>query len=232
MPEVITMFPLSIYTEKLRIYSDYETRLVKEILEMGKQNSNKRPGKAWTGDRNAFEFLHNEELFQRLFHGFSKPIFGYLEHLGVDSQKIDLYYTRSWPTISGQRENIFDHSHTQSHISLVYYLVKPKNSGGISFSDRDPPNEFVPHLFNTQMFKHGIMKNHNIFNGRIIFLNPQEGEIVIFPSKTTHGTPDSQTSDVRISIAADIVVTLKEQTNVEFLMPNTDNWKKFALSPH
>lgn len=232
MPEIVNMFPLSIYTDKVEIDSDYKNHLVKQILEMGKRNFNKRPGKAWTGDRNAFEFLHNEELFQRLFHSFSKPMFGYLEHLRVNPRKIDFYYTRSWATISGEHENILDHTHTQSHISLVYYLTKPKNSGGISFSDRDPPNEFVPNLFSAQMISHGIVKDQNVFNGRTVVLKPEEGQIVIFPSKITHATPDSQTSDVRISIAADIVVTLKEQTNVEFLMPNTENWKKFTFSPH
>jgi len=35
---------------------------------------------------------------------------------------------------------------------------------------------------------------------------------------------------VRISISADIVVTLREQANVEFLMPSITRWGKVALS--
>jgi uncharacterized protein (TIGR02466 family) len=231
MPKITNMFPLSIYNDTVEIEEHYKRQLVNEILEMGNYDIKKSPDIAWTGDVHAFDFLHREKLFERLFRSFSKPLFGYVEHIGVDPQKIDLYYTRSWATISSQHQNIPVHTHVQSHISAVYYLVKPANSGGIVFSHINPPNEFSPNLFNSQMFENKILKKDNVFNAKGAFLDPQEGEIFIFPSKTRHETQNNKTQDMRISIAIDIVVTLREQSTVEFLMPSIDKWGKIIRPP-
>ena len=53
---------------------------------------------------------------------------------------------------------------------------------------------------------------------------------MIFPSKTRHQTQENKTPNARMSMAADIVVTLREHANVEFLMPNIANWGKVAWS--
>ncbi len=232
MPETTNMFPLSIYQDKLEIDADYKNRLVDEVLEMGNYGVNKYPGNAWTGDVHAFDLLHREESFQKLFQSFSKPLLGYVEHLGVNPQKIDLYYTRSWATISRQNENIAPHSHFQSHISLVYYLKKPTNTGGIIFAHKNPPNEFSPGLFHVQMLKNGVLSKDTVFNCKTALMDPKEDDVFIFPSKTEHGTQNNQSPDLRISITSDIVVTLRESQNVEFLMPNVDQWQKITESMH
>ena len=220
------MFPLSIYKDKLEFEADYKNRLVDEILEMGNYDNKKGSGKAWTGDVHAFDHLHGEELFQKLFQSFAKPLLGYVEYLGVNPQKINLYYTRSWATISRPQENISRHSHVQSHISLVYYLKKPANTGGIIFSQDSPPNEFSPELFHIQMSQSGVLNKNNAFNCKSVLIDPKEDDVFIFPSKTRHGTQDNQTQDLRISISSDIVVTLTESQTVEFLMPSVDQWQK------
>ena len=42
--------------------------------------------------------------------------------------KIDLYMTRSWATVSMGKERISKHKHKQSHISFAYYLKKNEKS--------------------------------------------------------------------------------------------------------
>lgn len=230
MATVTNMFPLSIYKDKVEIESEYRTQLIDKVLEMGKHDKRKADNIAWTGDVHNFDVLHEDESFRELFRSFAKPLYGYIEHLGVDPEKIDLYYTRSWATISKENQNIPAHSHMQSHISIAYYLLKPKNSGDIIFSHVNPPNEFSPNLFNSQMFENKVLKEDNVFNAKAAYLDPDEGEILVFPSKTRHQTQENKTANLRISISSDIVVTLREQANVEFLMPNISRWGKVALS--
>lgn len=230
MSKVTNMFPLSIYKDKVEIEGQYKRQLVDKILEMGQYDIRKASNIAWTGDVHKFDVLHGDPTFQKLFRCFAGPLLGYIEHLGVDSQKIDMYYTRSWATISKENQNIPAHSHMQSHISIAYYLLKPANSGGIIFSHIGPPNEFSPNLFNSQMFENKVLKEDSAFNAKAALLDPEEGEILIFPSKTRHQTQENKTPNVRISISADIVVTLREQANVEFLMPSITRWGKVALS--
>ena len=228
MATVTNMFPLSIYKDKVEIESAYRSRLIDKVFEMGKYDNRKSPNIAWTGDVHNFDFLHEDEDFKALFRSLAAPIYGYVEHLGVDSDKIDLYYTRSWATISKQNQNIPAHSHMQSHISFAYYLLKPKNAGGILFSHTSPPNEFSPNLFNSQMFENKILKEDSAFNAKAAYLDPEEGEMLVFPSKTRHQTQENTTPDPRISISADIVVTLREQAKVEFLMPSIARWGRIV----
>jgi uncharacterized protein (TIGR02466 family) len=188
MSKITNMFPLSIYKDKAEIEVDYKRKLIDKIFEMGKYDIRKSPNIAWTGDVHSFEFLHSDPSFQELFHSFAGPLLGYIEHIGIDPQKIDLYYTRSWATISKENQNIPAHSHMQSHISIAYYLLKPRNSGGIIFSHINPPNELSPNLFNSQMFENKVLKEDNAFNAKAAYLDPDEGEMLIFPSKTRHQT--------------------------------------------
>ena len=220
MAETINLFPLSIYKSELGLDGDYRDRLVDEILEMGSSEILKKPGKAWTGDVNGFEFLHQRESFKDLFRRLANPLLGYLDSIGIESSKLDLFYTRSWATISRQHESILPHSHMQSQISLVYYLKKPKNSGALAFFDDDPPNQFAGNLFSVLMVEHGIVKTQEVFNVKSALLESEEDGVVIFPSKTRHGTQPNETENVRISISADIVVTLKDRVTVEYLMPS------------
>ena len=226
MAEIINLFPLSIYKTKLDLDDAYRDRLVDEILEMGSSEINKTPGKAWTGDINGFEFLHKRESFEDLFRRLANPLLGYLDSIGIESSKLDLFYTRSWAAISRQRENILPHSHLQSQISLVYYLKKPKNSGGLAFLDDDPPNQFAGNLFSVLMVENGIVKSQEVFNVKSALLDSEEDGVVVFPSKTRHATQPNKSEDVRISVSADIVVTLKERVSVEYLMPSIGEWGK------
>ena len=228
MAELINMFPLSVFKEKIRIEPGYRAALVEQILAMEGNEVLKHPGKAWTGDVNGFEFLHRREGFQALFRSFGAPLSAYLMRLGIDPAKVDLFYTRAWATVARARENIAPHRHPQSQISLVYYLKKPVRSGGLVFLNDDPPNELTGGLFNAQMFDQKVLVKQDIVNMKRGILDTQEDEVVIFPSKVEHATQGNDTGAPRISIAADIVVTLKEQVSVEFLMPSVGEWVKIG----
>ena len=58
-------------------------------------------------------------------------------------------------------------------------------------------------------------------------INCLEGDIIIFPSKTTHSTEVNKINKQRISISADIVFTSKNNENLEFLVPPINKWKRF-----
>ena len=52
------------------------------------------------------------------------------------------------------------------------------------------------------------------------------GDIIIFPSKTIHGTDPSVINNDRISLSADIILVAKETESLEHLMPPIQNWEK------
>lgn len=229
MPNVINVFPLSIYQDSIRLDTDYRMRLVDTVLGMGAEpRLRQRDGVAWTGDVNGFEFLHQDERFDSLFAQLSNQVRKYVDSLGMDQEKLNFYFTRAWATISRSGEKILAHSHQQSHISLAYYLAKPAGSGGISFMDHEPANEFAPELFSRRMLNTGVIRKFQLENTFIVNLEPSEGDVFIFPSKTRHETESSGTEEPRISISADIICTIKDSAGLEFMLPDVDHWKQLT----
>ena len=51
-------------------------------------------------------------------------------------------------------------------------------------------------------------------------------DIVIFPSKTPHGTAQGPNNNERISISGDVIFLAKDSNLLEHLTPSFDNWKK------
>ncbi len=225
MPNVINAFPLTIYQDAVIVEPAARARMAEAILAMEPRTIQQTPGSSWTGDTNGFEFLHNEEVFRPLFESFRAPVDRYLETLRLDPAKLKLYYTRSWATVSRDREAIRPHSHAQAHLSLVYYLKKPRDSSGITFMDNDVPNQFAPNLFNESMLASGVLKEIQQLNALRIYVEAKEGDVLLFPSKTVHAVTPNQGSEPRISIVADLVATVRDSRGLEYVLPNLDTWK-------
>ena len=64
------------------------------------------------------------------------------------------------------------------------------------------------------------------FNSNHVDLDLNEGQVLIFPSKTLHQTISSEADDERISLVADIAVMLKSDVECEKFMPDFSHWKK------
>lgn len=228
--QILNLFPLSIYKSRLNLDNNYRAELIKEILAMtqnSKQSDIKKENNSWTGDTEGYDKLHEDKKFSLLFAEISKHIKKYIEHFQIDINKIDSYYQRSWATLSNGIENISHHRHSQSHLSFAYYLKKSRQDANIQFVNEDHPNEFITSLFLSKTVAlQKIFKKRNIQNSSIIDLDCFEDEIIIFPSKTRHGTKPFVENKDRISISADIVLTAKDSEKLEHMMPPLSQWKK------
>ena len=58
-------------------------------------------------------------------------------------------------------------------------------------------------------------------------IEPKEGDIIIFPSKTFHSTEKNKKNSQRISISADISFFAKDHSFLEHMTPPFNSWKKF-----
>ena len=225
---LFNLFPLALLRDKIEITESERKILVNEILFQEKNSKNKiEKGKqpAWTGDTQGYEFLFKNKKFKKLFSLISSSIKKYTNIIGLNNDKFDFYYQRSWATISRNNENIYAHKHHQSHITFAYYLKKSKEDGNINFHNESFQNEIAPQIFNARSVQ-GFFKT-NIFNAELASFSPEIDEILIFPSKTMHSTSFNKTSEERISIAADVTLVAKDSTNSENLLPPIDTWDKF-----
>ena len=215
-------FPLTIYTDVVEGHESLKDRFAPEI----KRIANHPPDHpyAWTGDTHEHGFLHLEDSYRPLIDALTPHLGKYMEALQLSTENLDLFFQRCWPVMTTKKQKVKPHSHAQSHISLVYYLQKPADSGGIRFSMLSAPNELAPNLFEPQM---GVFRTQSTpINSNHVDLDVQEGHVLLFPSSAMHETLQSESDEERISISADIVLMLKDNNNFEHLMPTFSKWGK------
>lgn len=224
------LFPLSIYRNAVGVpeahglsADQYRGAMVEAVYEMERTGTEVDPLTCWTGDTHGFEFIHKQDLFRPLFALLADEVGAYLDALGLRTEEIHLYWTRSWAVIVRGQQVIKDHAHRQSHISLTYYLTRPDGSAPLVFVDLDAPNQFTPRLFHEKL--QGIRREPFTWrNSREHACDGEPGDVIIFPSAAMHGVRAGTAEEDRISLSADIVVTLKDSTGREFLMPDIATW--------
>ena len=224
MSEILNFFPLSIFKDTIKTSEKNKQIMIDEILKMeeSSKNESNEKAKTWTGDTRGHEFLFKNKNFELLFIDIGNKIKEYIESLSLNSSELNFYFQRAWATVTKNQGNIKPHRHNQSHISFAYYLSLPKDSGAIVFLDDDPANQIAPGLFRSK-----LVRKPSLLNAPEVTIEAKENDIIIFPSKTRHTTKSNQTNKIRISISADIVITLKNSKSYERLMPDFSILKRF-----
>jgi uncharacterized protein (TIGR02466 family) len=231
-----TWFPLAIYTEVLTDAAQHRQDLLDAVLQL-EQSAHDRhnyPDMAWTGDIHGVAQIHADPRFAWVVEQLEMHCLIYLQELGVDLDQVQLYIQRSWPIVSRTHEGVGSHCHNTAHISGVYYIAVPTEpeleGGSLVFFDDARLNEVCPGLGseNTQ-----VVDEFNEFNLLQVSYPPEEGRILIFPAKQRHAVTPNETSELRVSLSFDILITAATGTDsYEFLAPPIDRWRRFKNCTH
>ncbi len=224
--KALNLFPLTVAQDNINIDEKQRDLLINEVTKMQSVHSNQSPY-AWTGDTKGYEFLFENKLFKDLANKISASIIKYLQLLEINTNLLDIYYQRSWATFTKSEQNINFHTHSQSNISFAYYLLKPKDSGGIIFRSNELQNEIAKNIFTNSKLEKSLIDKANPYNSDRSMFDLDQDSIIVFPSKTPHATVPNKSGLPRISISGDISIMLKDSKGFEHLMPNFSNWKKF-----
>ena len=225
--KALNLFPLTVFQDNISIDQKQRNLLINEITKM-QSVQNHQSSYAWTGDTKGHEFLFENKLFKDLAKKISSSVIKYLQILEINTDLLDIYYQRSWATFTKSEQNINFHTHSQSNISFAYYLLKPKDSGGIIFRSNELQNEIAKNIFTSSKLEKSLINKPNAYNSDRSVFDLEQDSIIIFPSKTLHATMPNKSDQVRISISGDITIMLKDSKGFEHLMPNFDNWTKFV----
>lgn len=222
---IVNLFPLSVYISEVAEHAALKDGLVSKVKKMPPYQPDSRY--AWTGDVHGHGFIHLEDDFKPWLDAMVPHIRRYLELLQLRTEHLDIYFQRSWPAVATRHQEIAAHNHENAHISLVYYLNKPQNAGGLRLLMKNAPNEIVPNLFSSAVAVQPFFVERTPFNSTHADLDLDEGNVLIFPSKTLHQTIPSESDHDRISLVADIAIMLKADSECEKFMPDFSLWKKF-----
>lgn len=222
-------FPLAIYYTDLPECGDYKESLVGVIREALAESGQKRTSanSAWTGDVHGVDQIHTNPAFAWLRQQVGNHAFEYLNHLGHDLSKTDLYIQRSWPVISQKGQLVNRHAHHTAHLSAVYYVSVPEgNSGQTRFYNDSRPNELSGGVASSMTAGY---REYNPLNYQSAVYSPIEGRLLLFPAKQTHDVAPNETDGDRISVSFDFVLVSREteaRGSYEFLMPPPQLWQK------
>jgi len=223
-----TLGQLSVGSGSLGLSQEYRDFLCEEIennISDAEGEEHKYDDKAWTGDVNGFEKYHQDSRYDDFFSPLSTAIFHYCMDIGVNHEMFNFEVVRCWGTKTKSGENISKHTHDYAHLSVVYYPKVPEACGELILSVQNPQNELVPGMFTAESYQMGALSYNTQESLNILGYEPKDDMYVMFPAKTQHQTNCSSSHLPRYSIAADIIMTLKDCHKVEGLLPCKSSWK-------
>ena len=173
----------------------------------------------FTDLNDAKDNLHTDIDYNDLFQELRKHVSAFMQAKGYNLEKFDAHFTKAWATYTTQNQHIASHKHTSSHYSCVYY-VHNEDMGNLSFEQElaAQTGMFIPPTPE-------YIKEWNQFNFASYKFPVKTGDFVIFPSELLHYTETNTKEDPRISISADILLTMKKGVSTEHCLPHPDNWR-------
>ena len=220
--EVNKWFGNPIFITKLENHEE----LNKEVLQLiNKDVQPTRSSFARTTDtesssQSITDNLHRNPQFQNLFDAIQKQIKTFLDANQYRMDVFNPYITKAWATFSVKGQHIASHKHTASHFSLVYY-VKAEDQGNVVFQPEEALKGglYIP-------ARDDYYKGWSDINFASVTYPSETGGLIIFPSHLLHHTQENTKDTPRISISADILLTMKEGIKSEHCLPSPDTWKK------
>lgn len=207
-PETLFLFPTVIYRNFLD--KDKYTENFKNHLDQFDFTST---NEVLTGEILGKSAIHHMDIFKPFYEDIALNARNYIDTLGVNDKMFDTYVTKSWLSIIDKQDyHMKFHSHTVADISFVYYHQVPENSDAICFSNMNLPNALFADMLNRERPNNFVYKD-NPANFNSFFLVPEEGMLVMFPGKLSHGTiphPSGKPQQgKRVAVVGDINLYLK-----------------------
>jgi hypothetical protein len=216
--EVINFFPTTAYIGEIENHINHK----KSFYEVYPKFDWKRDQFNTTVSENVGNpLLHLEESLNPLFEDIIDHIKNYAHNVLLLKDVFDFVITKTWLSRSqNSKDQIPWHIHSTSHISFAYYVNVPQNAHALKFLNQHLPNSlFLGMTKDHPDYSRQLVKEYNDINCETFFMVPNEGNIIAFPSKTTHSTSfmSEKFEGERLAIVGDVTLVLKEE-NLSYSM--------------
>ena len=177
------LFPTPIYMSNIdRTFTKQELQFV----DNQKNKCSKNSGNINTKDN----YILNRKEFKNVKKFLDQCCQDYLEKIISPKNNIELYITQSWLNYTEENQYHHQHSHPNSVVSGVLYFDCDKENDKIMFSSNKGYQQIKPEI-----------KDFNIWNSETWWFALETGQLVMFPSSTTHQVDTKQGNNTRISLA-------------------------------
>jgi uncharacterized protein (TIGR02466 family) len=182
-PIIENLFPTPIYMSNIdRTFTKQEL----QFLEQQKNHCTKNPGNISTKDN----YILNRKQFKNIKKFLDQCCKDYLQRIISPKNNIELYITQSWLNYTEESEYHHTHEHPNSAVSGVLYFDCDKENDKIKFTDPKGYQQITPEV-----------DQYNIWNSQTWWFALEIGQLIMFPSSTTHQVDTKQGNNTRISLA-------------------------------
>ncbi len=182
-PIIENLFPIPIYISNIdRKFTKQELKFVNEQ----KKHCVNNKGNINTKDN----YILNRKEFKNIKKFIDKSCQDYLEKIISPKNNIELYITQSWLNYTEENQHHHIHAHPNSVVSGVLYFDCDKENDQIKFTNPVGYQQIKPEI-----------KDFNIWNSETWWFALETGQLVMFPSSTTHQVETKQGDNIRISLA-------------------------------
>jgi len=183
-PVINNIFPTPIYLTKIdRGFTKQELQFVKEQKKHCLNNA----GNINTKDN----YILNRKQFKNIKKFLDKCCKDYLDTIICPKNNIELYITQSWLNYTEANQYHHQHSHPNSVVSGVFYFDSDIEKDKILFT-KGGYQQIRPQT---------DKEKFNLWNSETWFFPVETGQLIMFPSSTTHQVETKQGNNTRISLA-------------------------------
>ena len=184
-PVINSIFPTPIYTTKMdRGFTNQELQFVKEQ----KKHCTNNQGNINTKDN----YILNRKEFKNIKKFLDKHCKDYLDKVICPKDNIEIYITQSWLNYTEANQYHHPHQHPNSVVSGVLYFDSDVKNDKILFSHPIPYQ---------QIKLETDQEKFNLWNSETWFFPVETGQLIMFPSSTTHQVETKKGDNTRISLA-------------------------------
>ena len=185
--KIETIFPVPVYNSSInRTFSKKE----KTFFETTKKESHDNVGNITTNNN----YVLNNKDMSVLKKDIMKHVDVYFDKIIKPKHKLKPYITQSWINYTSADQYHHIHSHPNSIVSGVFYVDADPDLDKIKFLKREHTTITVP------------TNDYNLFNSSSWWFSVRTGQIIMFPSETTHTVDNKQGKNIRTSLAFNVFI--------------------------
>lgn len=195
---LISIYSTPIWQSEYPEFEENKNLFLEIIKKYKKENPPREFAKSSVFGYQSPDTLQNVEEF--------RPLFEYICQLGfqaaadLDFIDCDVAITSAWLNVNDSRQCInSDHIH-DSVFSGVFYLKSPEGSGKLNIA-----NPGINRIWKGCV----LASKKNQFTGENIRIEPEEGNIILFPSYIPHSVEPNNHDEERISISFNVIALPK-----------------------
>jgi len=177
------LFPVPVYiTDIGREFTEKELQFIKDQKNYCQNNL----GNIHTKDN----YILNKSELKDIKNFIEEVCQSYLDNIICPKGDVKIYVTQSWLNYTEENQYHHQHAHPNSVVSGVLYFDCDKENDKIKFANSKGYQQIKPEI-----------DQYNIWNSDTWWFGLETGQLIMFPSSTTHQVDTKQGNNTRISLA-------------------------------